>query len=405
MQSRYYIKRFTLLHKIISFLLFFMLVGIFSVHFNIFGFKNLLYQNYPNLELRLYLFDKESVMEKFENDFNVKFLPKTQFLNLNIEKIKLNFTQSFNTNHSKSRSFKSFYLELLEDKIWIVDYLGGIYQIKIKDIKNKKIDNIDLKAINSNLSVIKVLDTLLDDEYLYVSFVALKNNCKSLNIAVAKINSQYLNFQNFFSSNECGEYIMGGRMQFYKHDSSNGLLLTTSNHPNNRPDGKPQNENSFFGKILFIDFEEKKPIIFSKGHRVAQGLYAEDNLIISTEHGPRGGDEINKIIFNKNYGWPISSYGEKYDIVETEKPHYFKSHTSLGFEEPIFAFVPSIGISEIIRLPNNFSDHFTDNFIISSLWGNSLYRIKFDENYDRIIFSEIVTHYFFSSIYITSRCN
>ena len=121
MQSRYYIKRFTLLHKIIFFLLFFMLVGIFSLHFNVFGFKNLLYQKYPNLELRLHLFDKESVMENFENDFNVKFLPATQFINLNIEKVKLNFTQSFNTNHSKklkenSSLFKSFYLELLEDK-------------------------------------------------------------------------------------------------------------------------------------------------------------------------------------------------------------------------------------------------------------------------------------------------
>ena len=65
-----------------------------------------------------------------------------------------------------------------------------------------------------------------------------------------------------------------------------------------------------------------------------------------------------------------------------------KNHASLGFEEPIFVFLTAIGISEIIRLPNNFSNHFVDNFIISSLWGSSLYRIKFDENYNRVIFSE-----------------
>ena len=35
-------------------------------------------------------------------------------------------------------------------------------------------------------------------------------------------------------------------------------------------------------------------------------------MILSTEHGPRGGDEINKIVFGGNYGWPISSYGEPY---------------------------------------------------------------------------------------------
>ena len=87
-------------------------------------------------------------------------------------------------------------------------------------------------------------------------------------------------------------------MQFYKHKNEKGLLITTSNHPNNRPDNKPQDINSIFGKILFIDFEKNNPIIFSKGHRVAQGLYTEGNLIISTEHGPRGGDEINKILFN-----------------------------------------------------------------------------------------------------------
>ena len=60
----------------------------------------------------------------------------------------------------------------------------------------------------------------------------------------------------------------------------------------------------------------------------------------------------------------------------------------MGFEEPIFAFVPSIGISEIIKLPNNFSDNFVDNFFVSSLNGRSLYRIKFNENYTKVIFNE-----------------
>ena len=143
-----------------------------------------------------------------------------------------------------------------------------------------------------------------------------------------------------------------------------------------------------FGKIIFVDFQTKKNIIFSKGHRNSQGLYVDNNLILSTDHGPRGGDEINKIIFNKNYGWPIASYGERYLNSDINKPDYLKDHKSLGFEEPIFSFIPAIGISEIIKLPNSFSTHYIDNFILSSLWGSSLYRIKFDENYDRIIFIE-----------------
>ena len=54
------------------------------------------------------------------------------------------------------------------------------------------------------------------------------------------------------------------------------------------------------------------------------------NLILSTEHGPRGGDEINKIIFNKNYGWPISSYGETYSSIGKKKNNldFKKSHNN-----------------------------------------------------------------------------
>ena len=54
----------------------------------------------------------------------------------------------------------------------------------------------------------------------------------------------------------------------------------------------------------------------------------------------------------------------------------------------MFAFVPSIGISEIIKLPNTFSTIFKDNFILSSLYGRHIYRIKFDKSFDRVLFKE-----------------
>ena len=383
-------KKNILLSRKFLFLLFIVILSASAI---ILGSKNLINERYPNLLRTKELFSKKSIIKNINNDYNVKFLPKTQFLELTFKKKKINFPQPNNLNDveenkKKYNWYKSFYLELIENSILIVDYLGKIYKINVKDIQNNKLKSLDAEKINSNLSVVRVLDTLIHKENLYVSFIGLKNTCKNLNIVVAKINSKKLNFQNFFSSNECGEYILGGRMQFYKHNSSDGLLFTTSNHPNNLPDDKPQSENSIFGKILFIDFQNKKNIIFSKGHRVPQGLYAEENLILSTEHGPRGGDEINKIIFNKNYGWPISSYGEKYRTEETEKSQYLKYHSKLGFEEPVFAFVPSVGISEIIKLPNDFSDHFIDNFIVSTLNGRSLHRIKFDENYNKVIFNE-----------------
>ena len=106
---------------------------------------------------------------------------------------------------------------------------------------------------------------------------------------------------------------------------------------------------------------------------------------MSTEHGPKGGDEINKIILGKNYGWPISSYGVSY---ANDDLKYYKSHLENNFQEPIFSFVPSIGISEIISLPNSFNTKWQNNFLISSLNGKSLYRVKFNDSFSKIFYKE-----------------
>jgi glucose/arabinose dehydrogenase len=52
------------------------------------------------------------------------------------------------------------------------------------------------------------------------------------------------------------------------------------------------------------------------------------------------------------------------------------------------SFVPSIGISEIIRLPNNFSNFWQDNFLVASLNKKTLYRFKFDENFTKVLYFE-----------------
>ena len=383
--------------KKIFFLLFFILFIISAIHFNFFDIKSRIYLTYPNLQsdARKILFSKKSVLEHLKNDYNVKFLPETQFVKLNFEKKKLIFSDSFYSEHPrdfkfipKSYTHITFYIELMGEKIWIVDYMGNIYPTEIQNIKDKK--EINLKTISSNLSVRKVLDILIYNNYLFVSFSGGSDDCHTLNIVKAKINLDYLNFENFFSTNECALFdVGGGKMQFYRHDNSDGLLIANnSSHISDKPNNLPQDENSIYGKILFIDFKKKNSIIFSKGHRGSiLGLYADEKVILSTENSAYGGDEINKIIFNENYGWPIASYGEKYSVKAVE-PVYSKSHISLGFKEPIFAFIPSIGISEIIKLPNDFSNHFIDNFIVSSLWGSTLYRIKFDKNYNRIIYYE-----------------
>ena len=104
-------------------------------------------------------------------------------------------------------------------------------------------------------------------------------------------------------------------------------------------------------------------------------------IIISTEHGPKGGDEINLNKLDKiyNFGWPVASYGVLYS---GENP-FVNNHKDFNFEEPKRYYVPSIAIGQIIEKNN-----VQKEFLFTSLRSASVYHIKFDENYDDILFEK-----------------
>ena len=116
-------------------------------------------------------------------------------------------------------------------------------------------------------------------------------------------------------------------------------------------------------------------------------------MIINTEHGPKGGDEINfnNLNYNKkeasNFGWPISSYGRPYPGEEKifEKNGWLeKSHKINGFIEPVKYFDPAIGISEIIYLSEKKTNS-GDKLYVSSLRAGSIYLLDLDKELKNII--------------------
>jgi hypothetical protein len=393
MPKKIFIYIFSILLVFLAIMTIMVTIGAIVISNDFFGIKDVLkksvYGKYPNLETqyRKHLFKKNSKIRNLNNDYNVRFLPVTQFVDLDLTRKKIIFNDFFREKHDNSDLIQSFYIDEFIDQIILVDYLGGVYKfnkILLLD-NNKKI--ITPTNISSNLSPHKVLDIKIYKEKLYVSFITKKNTCQNFNISVASLKADVLKFDDFFSSDTCEVQIHAGRMVSYQHKGRNGLLVSTSNQKSDVVDAKfhpSQEDSSIFGKILFFDLEKKNYTIFSKGHRNIQGLLVKDKLILSTEHGPKGGDEINKILFGKNYGWPIASYGKKY----FSNNFYKNSHYSFGFEEPIFSYVPSIGISEIIKIPNQFYKNFEDNFLISSLNGKHVHRVKFSQNFDKVIFDE-----------------
>jgi len=100
-------------------------------------------------------------------------------------------------------------------------------------------------------------------------------------------------------------------------------------------DGRTPDDNPF------VDTPGAIKGIWSYGHRNAQGLAVDprDGAIYSTEHGPRGGDELNHILKGHNYGWPIITHGMNYD--GTPMTPDSKTHEE-GMDQPMTYWVPSI---------------------------------------------------------------
>lgn len=320
------------------------------------------------------------------NDYNVKFLPETQYLQIDFKKYEASFNKSLS---------KTFFIEVYKNDLILASKFGEFYKANLLDLKKENINNISEKIISNNLQKnnekFVINDILVMDDKIYVIKANernLQNNdCGKLEIYYSSINNVF-NFNHFKTFDECvGLTLRAGGMQRYVYNDNPGILISTASTNNKKKDGNSQKDESIYGKIIFVDIETKEVTQISKGHRNPQGLAVKENIILSTEHGPRGGDEINKIIYGKNYGWPISSYGLPYKNEKNVK--FYKSHKDRGFEEPIYIFLSSVGISELIFLPNSFHVDWQDNVIVSSLNGRSIYRIKFsDKNYNKVIYVE-----------------
>ena len=342
----------------------------------------------------LFIFAGKRSFSNLNNDYNVKFLPETQKIKIDFKKIKTSFTNTA----GKGESSTTFFVESIGDSLIVARKSGEFYLYKISSYmsQTKKINHKRLIVNNLKKDKLKLTinDTKIIDNYLFVlSSLKKSEDCTQLRVHYAEVDD-VLDFKLFKFFDECitanrvNYGLPGGSMEKYFLNGSPGLLVSTASL-NNVHLGAPsvsQNDDSILGKILFIYYDSKEHIILSKGHRNPQGLTVKNNLIISSEHGPVGGDEINNIKYKNNYGWPLASYGEP---EMNRKNEFKKSHSENGFAEPIFTFIPSVGLSELIYLPNTFHEEWNDNLIVSSLNGKHLFRFKFKDNkFENILFKE-----------------
>ena len=176
----------------------------------------------------------------------------------------------------------------------------------------------------------------------------------------------------------------GGRMAWAP---AGALLFSVGDLGVMGPDGRaayPQALDNDYGKILALD-PEGRASIYSSGLRNPQGLLiARDGTIWETEHGPTGGDELNIVVSGADYGWPRVSYGAEPGA--RSRGSTGASSTHGAYVEPVFSWLPSVGVSNLIELEGEEFPEWAGDLMVASLNGQSLFRIRARER--RVLYAE-----------------
>lgn len=132
------------------------------------------------------------------------------------------------------------------------------------------------------------------------------------------------------------------------------------------PDGSVPADNPFVGRA------DALPEIYSLGHRNVQGLIydPQSRIVYAHEHGPRGGDEINRIEPGRNYGWPLVTFGLDYTGAMVSP---FTERA--GLEPPLLHWTPSIAPAGMALYRGDAFAQWRDSLLVSALAARELRRI------------------------------
>src|SRR5689334_2062330 len=179
----------------------------------------------------------------------------------------------------------------------------------------------------------------------------------------------------------------GGRLI----QANDGTLLVTSTVPGGVGENavdwmQPQQLDSDMGKILrinadgsipkdnpFVGRAGAKPEVYALGFRDIQGvaIHPKTGLLWTSEHGPRGGDEINAVAKGKNYGFPVIGYGREY----SGKPITGDRTAQAGMEQPAYFWTPDIAPAGLGFYDGTRFAEWRGNLFVSALAGKALIRL------------------------------
>jgi glucose/arabinose dehydrogenase len=180
----------------------------------------------------------------------------------------------------------------------------------------------------------------------------------------------------------------GGRVIF---DKNGNLFVSTGERADNVTRAQAQLTTASIGKVIRITKEGQAvngnpfvgqagalPELYSIGHRNPQGLalHPVTGEIWQCEHGPKGGDELNRIQPGANYGWPIITYGLEY----SGQPVLTGIQQKEGMMQPVYYWDPVVSPSGMTFYSGNRIPEWQNNLFIGALSGMHIVRLVITDN-------------------------
>jgi cytochrome c2 len=305
------------------------------------------------------------------------------------------------------------------DRILLADRTGGFAEIDMREATPAvralpfRIDLYEDQLLEFaadrgvvDFYLLRILDlaSLNDGRQFAVSYTRWdrEKKCVSLFVAINDLPANWRavdpeGWRIIFESQPCLPLRLDGTSLFAGHQAGGRLLerapgrlvLTVGDFEYdgvNRTPIHPQDRTSDYGKIFEIEWKAGTRTLLSMGHRNPQGLAIDaEGRLWSTEHGPHGGDELNLIVPGSNYGWPLMTYGINYEGNTWPLSPRQGWHDDKTYRAPRHAWVPSIGISNLIAV-SNFAPEWEGDLLVASLRGEQLRRLRL--NGDSIVYDE-----------------
>ena len=176
----------------------------------------------------------------------------------------------------------------------------------------------------------------------------------------------------------------GGRVVF---DNTGNLFVSTGERSDLATRPLAQSGQAALGKIIRITKDGLpapgnpsigRAELYTLGQRNPQGLaiHPVTGDLWQSEHGPRGGDEINHIRSGANYGWPTITYGIEY----AGGPVGEGIQQRDGLEQPVYYWDPVVSPSGMTFYKGNRMPEWENNLFIGALSGMHIVRLVFDNN-------------------------